>query len=107
MAESIQALTPQAVAQGLSLGTIQLIDVREPNEHQAERIAGAILYPLSTFDPAKVPRVVGKTTVFHCGIGKRSEAAALKCLAAGAAVVQHLDGGLAAWKQAGLPTQVG
>ena len=104
MSGTLKNWSPAEVQAGLRNGDIQLIDVREPNEHTAERIDGAINYPLTGFDPKIVPTVKGKTTVFHCGIGKRSEAAARQCLAAGETVVHHLEGGLSAWKQAGLPT---
>jgi len=106
MTNELKAWSPHEVKAGLDAGTVHLVDVREPNEHQAERIDGAVSFPLTTFDPHQVPHVAGKTTVFHCGIGKRSEAAARQCLAAGATEVHHLDGGLGAWKQAGLPTRV-
>ena len=32
-----------------------LIDVREPHEYEAERIPGALLFPLSTFDSGRLP----------------------------------------------------
>jgi rhodanese-related sulfurtransferase len=32
----------------LHAGKILLIDVREPSEYASERIAGAVLYPVST-----------------------------------------------------------
>ena len=104
MNEPLIAWIPADFAHALEAGSVQLVDVREPNEHDAERIDGAISFPLSGFNPSAVPHAPGKTTVFHCGIGKRSEAAARQCLAAGAATVHHLEGGLNAWKQAGLPT---
>jgi len=34
-------------------GEILLVDVREPNEYAFERIHGALLYPLSTFDAGR------------------------------------------------------
>jgi rhodanese-related sulfurtransferase len=80
-----------------------LVDVREPVEFAAERIAGALLYPLSTFDAAMLPDDGTRRIVFHCGSGKRSLAAAEKRLAAGQKHVAHMGGGLAAWKAAGLP----
>lgn len=81
---------------------VTLIDVREPAEFAAERIEGAILHPLSTFDPAKLPP---GPLVFQCGVGKRSLAALQRYQAAGLDGGRHLAGGLGAWKQAGLPTQ--
>jgi rhodanese-related sulfurtransferase len=81
-----------------------LVDVREPGEFAAERIEGAALYPLSSFDPAALP---SGRLVFQCGIGKRSLAALQRYQAAGFSGGQHMQGGLAAWKQAGFPTRRG
>ena len=47
--------TPARLRQGLEAGEIVLVDVREPGEYAAERIHGALLFPLSTFDPAALP----------------------------------------------------
>jgi rhodanese-related sulfurtransferase len=80
-----------------------LVDVREPAEFAAERIAGALLYPLSTFDAAMLPDDGARRVVFHCGSGKRSLAAAERRLSAGQKHVAHMGGGIAAWKAAGLP----
>ena len=88
----------------LAAGDVTLVDVREPNEFAAERIAGAINLPLSTFDPAALPAAGGKTVVLQCAGGKRSGMALDRCATAKAAIDTHLGGGLAAWKAAGLPT---
>jgi rhodanese-related sulfurtransferase len=88
----------------LAAGNVTLVDVREPNEFAAEHIAGAINQPLSSFDPAAVPKAEGKTVVLQCAGGKRSGMALDKCASAQAAIDTHLGGGLAAWKAAGLPT---
>jgi rhodanese-related sulfurtransferase len=99
---SIETLEPAQVARLIEAGQLLLIDVREPAEFAAERIHGARLMPLSTFDPSAVPADGARLVVFHCGIGKRSLAAAEKCIAAGRASAAHMGGGLAAWKAAGL-----
>lgn len=91
-----------AIHQALLGGDIVLVDVREPTEHGVERIRGALLYPLSTFDPNMLPQG-GRAVVLHCGSGKRSAAASLKCKAADVAVRSHMDGGIGAWKSAHLP----
>jgi rhodanese-related sulfurtransferase len=97
-------LTPQQVKAALDAQQILLIDVREPDEFAAEKIAGAVNVPLSTFNPADLPQASGKTVVLQCAGGKRSAMAVDKCRKANDAVDTHLAGGLAAWKAAGLPT---
>ncbi len=102
-APSIETLEPAEVARLLHAGKLLLIDVREPEEYAAERISGALLYPLSTFDASTLPDDAPRRVVFHCGSGKRSLSAAERRLAAGHAHAAHMGGGIAAWKAAGLP----
>ncbi len=99
---AMQELTPQEVQARLDAGSILLIDVREPSEYEAERIPGALLFPLSTFDASRLPPDGERRVVFQCGTGKRSAQAALKRLSAGAQHAAHLAGGIGAWKSAGL-----
>lgn len=82
-----------------------LIDVREPAEFAGERIAGAHSLPLSAFDPARLPDQAGKKLVLMCQTGNRSAQAARKLLEAGSTNLWHLEGGLQAWKEAGLTTE--
>jgi rhodanese-related sulfurtransferase len=101
----VRDLTPEEVAEGLSADKIYLIDVREPNETATERIAGALLMPLSQFDPLDLPDPQGRTVVFTCASGIRSIKAAEVAQAAGLAYDAHLAGGIKAWSAAGLPTE--
>lgn len=97
-------LTAHQVKAALDAHEILLVDVREPDEFAAERIAGAINAPLSSFDPKALPSADGKTLVLQCGSGKRSATAVDHCRKAGLAIDTHLSGGIMAWKAAGLPT---
>lgn len=99
----LRDMTPPEIHDALLRHEIVLIDVREPAEYMTERIHGALLSPLSTFDPATLP-VGGRPIVLHCGSGKRSATAVAKCIAAGVSVTAHMAGGLMAWKHARLPT---
>lgn len=80
-----------------------LVDVREPAEFGAERIPGALLFPLSGFDPRSLPVDRSRRIIFQCGTGRRSAQAAQRLLDAGSGEAWHLAGGLKAWKAAGLP----
>ena len=97
-------LSASEVNQLLSTHKAELIDVREPPEFEAERIPGALLFPLSGFDAAALPKDPGKRLILQCGTGKRSAMAAQRLFAAGYREVSHLSGGIKAWKEAGLPT---
>ncbi len=83
-----------------------LIDIREPDEYVREHIPGSRLVPLSSFHREDFPRDHDKTLVFHCASGTRTDQAAPEILGAGFRKVCHLDGGLQAWKKAGLAVNV-
>lgn len=99
----LQVLSPHEVKDKLDRNEIVLIDVRTPFEYGFEHIPGALLFPMSGFDPAKLPSQEGKPIVFHCGSGMRSHAIVDRCSQAGIAPLAHMDGGLGAWKAAQLP----
>lgn len=98
----VEEITPQQLQTLLAEEKVLLIDVREPNEFAAERIAGALLCPLSTFDAKALPPDESRRVIFQCGSGMRSMKAARARLDAGAARAAHLTGGLRAWIAAGL-----
>ncbi len=100
---SIETLDPKGIKGLLDSGKLLLVDVREPAEFAVERIHGALLYPLSTFDASTLPRDWTRQVVFYCGSGKRSLVAAEKRVAAGNEQAVHMGGGITAWKRAGLP----
>ena len=87
---------------GLADGSILLVDVREQNEWDAGHIPGAVLNPLSTFDPAALPKADGKRVVLHCRSGKRSVTALGLAQANGRSDVKaHFGGGMLGWEAAG------
>ncbi|WP_375549185.1 rhodanese-like domain-containing protein [Oceanicaulis alexandrii] len=94
--------SPEQVEKALKAGEIILVDVREPGEYENERIPGALLLPLSTFDPAALPTGQGRKVVLHCAAGGRSGKALQACAAAGSEVITHMEGGMGAWKASGL-----
>ena len=92
----------------LARGEAVLIDVREPDEHARERVAGATLMPLGTLTPEKVKALGAKRVLIHCKSGRRGADAAAKCsaLTASGVGVSNMRGGIEAWRAAGLPTVV-
>lgn len=104
-AHTVHDLTPEQVSKGIADGKYLLVDVREPNEVEAEAYPDSVVVPLSTFDPAELPDPAGKEIVFACRSGKRSVTASLAAQAAGLPYNQHLAGGMLGWKAAGLPTK--
>ena len=107
MGQQVTDLTPEEVSRGMAEGRYLLVDVREPNEVAAEAYPGAVVVPLSSFDPKAIPDPGARQVVFACRSGKRSVTASLAAQAAGLAYDKHLAGGMLAWKAAGLPTKTG
>jgi rhodanese-related sulfurtransferase len=101
----VRDLTPEDVARGLAEASVLLVDVREPNETALERYPGAVIVPLSSFDPAQIPDPQGRQVVFACRSGRRSVTASQAAQAQGLPYDAHLAGGILAWKAAGLPTE--
>lgn len=104
-AHNVTDLEAEQVAEGLAAGRMLLVDVREPDETQAEAFPGAVAVPLSAFDPALIPDPQGRQVVFACRSGKRSVTASLAAQEQGYSYDAHLAGGILAWKAAGLPTE--
>lgn len=99
---SIPAISPAEAAKLIAAGAV-LVDIRQPDEHARERIAGARCTPLATLDGA---RLEPGTVIFHCRSGMRTAAHAATLAAAGAGDCYILAGGIDGWKKAGLPTEL-
>ena len=112
----IENLGPDAVAAELARGDALLVDLRESEERaQQGTIAGAVHAPRgmlefyadptspyhrAEFDPER-------RVILHCASGGRSALAAVTLQQMGYTNVAHLEGGLRAWKEQGLPVAQG
>ena len=97
-------LDRDTIKRGLSEGSMLVIDVREPHEYENGHIPGAVLHPLSTFDPSTVAALIeadGRRPVFSCGSGVRSVHALMAAQNAGVAISEHYKGGFKDWYGAG------
>ncbi len=102
---TLTKIDPKTVADGLKSGRFHLIDIREPEEYAREHIGGAVSIPLSSVEQANVKLEAGRTAVFHCKSGMRTEANCAKLAARVDGDALILEGGLDAWKKAGLPVK--
>lgn len=101
-------VSPADIAAWRANGEAVIVDVREQNEWDEAHIPGAILMPLSTFDPAQIPDPQGKHLVFHCRSGRRCGLAAEKAVASGyAGVIKRMEGGFLAWAASGYEAEGG
>jgi rhodanese-related sulfurtransferase len=102
---SLPTITPDRARSLLDQGAI-LVDIREADEHAREKIPGAALMPLSKLDETDFAVHEGKPVLFHCKSGARTVANASRLAGKiGAGCEAYVvEGGLDAWKKAGLPT---
>jgi rhodanese-related sulfurtransferase len=97
-------LTPQQADELLREGDVQLVDVREPYEHEAGRIAGSVHIELERLPASAGELERERPIVFYCRSGSRSALAA-QAFSASGFEAHNLDGGLEAWVGAGLPIE--
>ena len=99
---SIQTISP-AEARRLIAAGASLIDIRQPDEHSRERIAGALNVPLERLSKDSAP---GDVLIFHCRSGTRTaQAAGALGQAAAGRDCYIVEGGISGWGSAGLPVE--
>lgn len=96
-------VSPRQVYEQLSADPrLQLVDVREPYEHEAGHIAQARHIELERLAGQADSLDRERPVVFHCRLGVRSAMAAQAFRASGFEAYS-MRGGLVAWDEAGLP----
>ncbi len=101
---SLPTISPNDAKRLLEDGAI-LVDIREADEHARENIPGAFHLPLSKLDEADMALHQGRPVIFHCKSGARTLANTPRLAAKLGSQWQAyvVEGGLDAWKKAGLP----
>lgn len=107
----VEQITPLRASAEAESGKVVFLDVREPEEWE-HHIAGAVEVPRGLLefaaDPAsprhKPELDPGGRVIVYCRSGTRGALAAATLKAMGFGHVANLEGGFAAWKGAGLPT---
>jgi rhodanese-related sulfurtransferase len=98
-------IPPERAAQLLREGDdVQLLDVREPYEHEAGHIEGSKRVDLETLAQEAQELDPEKPVLFYCRTGARSAVATQAFRAAGFDAY-NLTGGLSAWVGEGLPIE--
>lgn len=98
----IRTISPPEAHQLIENGAA-LIDIRSPDEHARERIAGALNVPLDRLSPGTAQ---GEVLIFHCRSGMRTGQASPRLAeAAEGRECYIVEGGLNAWRSAGLPVE--
>ena len=100
-------VSPSQVVQLMNREKAVLVDVREPSEFKASHVAGSRNVPLADLEKRLPDMVKNKALplVLVCAKGARATQALGQVQKMGYQQAQVLQGGLAAWKEANLPTQ--
>jgi len=99
----LKSMSPERTAELVRSGAV-LIDIREADEQARERIPGARHHALSRIDQGTPIQAGDDVVIFHCRSGARTKGNAARLAAAAPNCETYvLDGGIDAWKKAGLP----
>ena len=82
-----------------------VIDVRTAGEYASGHIPGAINIPFDQVGQRVAEIETTRGAALYCMFGPRAEEGESALLAVGYEKVFHIEGGLAAWKAAGLPVE--
>lgn len=104
LADLQEDVAPDRVAELHSSGQVDLVDVREPYEHEAGRIAGARHIELARLSQEAGSLDRDRPVVFYCRSGARS-AVATQAFRASGFQAFNMSGGLLAWERKGLPLE--
>jgi rhodanese-related sulfurtransferase len=99
----LKTISPARAAELIRAGAV-MIDVREADEHARERNPGARQQALSRINQNAPIRNGDDVLILHCRSGARTKGNAPKLAAASQTCDAYiLEGGLDAWRKAGLP----
>lgn len=101
---SLKSITPTQAHDFIAQGAV-LVDIRDADEHAREHIPGAHHVPLSEIKKDKIP-AQAKAIIYHCRSGARTAANAQALREATVCEAYVVEGGLDAWRKAGLPVHL-
>jgi rhodanese-related sulfurtransferase len=97
---SLTSVSPEKARELIAAGA-RLVDIREPDEHARERIAVAENVPVSRLGRLNAGQA--SAVIYHCRSGNRTASNASRLAQAAGCPAYVLEGGLDAWRKAGLP----
>jgi adenylyltransferase/sulfurtransferase len=104
-AEPFGRISPQEASKRVDSGELKVVDVRENWEYARDHIPNATLTPLGQIIARPQDAIKSDNVVFVCEVGQRSAVAAEMAAALGMQHVFNLEGGMQAWRNAGLPVE--
>jgi rhodanese-related sulfurtransferase len=103
--EPFGRLSPGEANDRVASGELKIVDVREQWEYARDHIPNAKLTPLGQIIARPQDVITSDNVVFVCEVGQRSAVAAEMAAALGMQHVFNLEGGMQAWRTAGLPVE--
>jgi rhodanese-related sulfurtransferase len=100
-------ISPERAAQLMRDGAV-LVDIRERDEHRREKITGARHHAVSILDREHPAKPGDEVMIFHCKSGARTRqnAPIIENALPSGIETYILEGGIDAWKKAGLPVSL-
>jgi len=95
---TMTAISPAEARRLIDTGT-KLIDIRNRDEYMREHIAEAVNIPITEIDRLEAD---GHPVIFHCRSGARTQANASRLASAANTPCYVIEGGLDAWRRAGM-----
>ncbi len=102
MSEDLPAITPLDALEQQRHGAL-IVDVRDHDEWDDEHVADAMLVPLDELSARHMEIPRDREIILMCQSGRRSALARDQLAAAHSLRAANLEGGIVAWKKAGLP----
>jgi rhodanese-related sulfurtransferase len=104
----MNSISPLELNRKMAAGqAVALIDVRTPSEYRSVHVPGALLQPLDSLNPSQLAESFspGGPLYVLCQSGTRAKQAIKRLESAGGRQCVLVEGGTAAWLQAGLPVE--
>jgi len=100
------ALSPYAATALMNEGDTLVLDVRDDKEFKSGHLLNAMSMPVNKLDERmhEIDKYKDRKVVLYCDNGMRTSRATSKLKKNGFANLHTLQGGLAAWEKASLPT---
>lgn len=103
---TVQTLSPQQAYGLAEAGEAEIIDIREPDEFARSHIAGARSLPVSVARREAIASTAGKAVIFTCRSGARTAAHCGQLAEHLEGDAYMIEGGMEAWRKAGLPIAI-
>jgi len=100
------SITPTELAERrASSSAPAVVDVRTAAEYATGHVPGAVNIPYDEVADRISEIDAGNGVALYCMVGPRARKGEAALMAAGHTSILHLEGGMVAWKEAGLPVE--